>query len=331
MGIHLEEDQTMMIVELENTNAKAKELVGAKAASLAEILSLGIPTTNGFCITAEAYTQHLQQLLVTKSCPDLPEISNAHYELTKGELAKLRHCIQDFEISKILEQKIDEALKKLESSVENLPLRVAVRSSATTEDLPNASFAGQYDTYLNVSGKSEIIDRIKRCWASFWTERAYYYRNKKGFEHWQGKMAVIVAEIIDSEAAGTMFTMNPITKNMQEILIEAAWGLGELVVKGQVTPDSYFVDTSGKQPVINRRLIKNKRKMLISNLSVHSGIQEIQVPKERIAQQVLDDRIILELANYGSLLYRHYQRPLDIEWAFYKGKLTILQSRPITA
>jgi pyruvate,water dikinase len=234
------------------------------------------------------------------------------------------------EISVELRREIRAALQDLKMRMHYHPVRTAVRSSATTEDLLGASFAGQYDTYLNVLNEDGIVDGIKRCWVSFWSDRAYLYRARQGFDHWEERMAVIIQELVPAEAAGTLFMANPVTRSLGEAVVEASWGLGELLVGGRVTPDTYYVSISGGSPMIQRKLTRKKRRMLALEAGV-GGTLEIAVPDEKKTSQVLPDQIILELVQQGLFLCKYYGHPCDIEWAWYSNRLTILQARPITS
>lgn len=319
-------------MNLRDEEAKSPEVVGSKAASLAQMLSLRVPSSEGFCVTTEAYNHHLTRLQAQGMCISLSDISRRQSILRSDELSTLRNCILTTEIDIELRQEVIEALEELQKHSKNQkPLRTAVRSSATAEDLVGASFAGQYDSYMNLLGEDAILNGIKKCWASFWSERAYFYRTQKGVDHWKTYMAVIVQELIPAEAAGTLFMLNPVTKNGREAILEASWGLGELVVSGRVTPDTYHINIAGELPVITKKIIKKKRRMLIVDSTAKGGTMEVGVPHDKIDCQVLSDQTILELVQQGLFLSQHYGRPCDIEWAWHNNRFRILQARPITA
>jgi pyruvate,water dikinase len=321
----------MLVVDLQDEQAKLQDLTGGKAASLAQIHSLNIPSPRGFCVTTEAYIAHLDQLWSPSSASPRPRIAFRQSTLSSDELAALRQWIVTTDISVALRKAIHSALASLASHAKDSPLRLAVRSSATTEDQLGASFAGQHDTFLNVVGEDAIIDRIKKCWASLWSERAYFYRTQKGFDHWKSYMAVVVEELVLAETAGTLFMANPVTKNSNEAVIEASWGLGEMVVSGRVTPDTYYVHLEQETPIVTKKIVKTKRKMLLPCLDERNGVYEAEVPQKDAKRPVLSNEVILELVLLGMTLTKHYGRPSDIEWALYMGKLFILQARPITS
>jgi pyruvate, water dikinase len=325
------EDVPMLIVDLQDELAKSQDLTGGKAASLAQIHALNVPTPRGFCVTTEAYIDHLDQLWSSSTGSNRIHISFGQPTLSSDALATLRQRIIAADISVALQKAIRSALASLASFIKDSPLRLAVRSSATTEDQPEASFAGQHDTFLNVVGEDAIVDQIKRCWASLWSERAYFYRTKKGFDHWKSSMAVVVEELVPAEIAGTLFMANPVTRNKNEAVIEASWGLGEMVVSGRVTPDTYYIHLEHETPIVTRKIIKTKRKMLLPCLDERNGVYEAEVPEQDTKRPALSNEVILELVLLGMTLSKHYGRPSDIEWALYMGKLFILQARPITS
>ncbi len=320
----------MLVVNLHDNGIMSQELIGGKAVSLMNLASLSILIPNGFCITTTAYTNHIHSLLLEEKYLELLNVIDQP-TLSTEMLAKLRSYITGAELPNELKQAIIVALNELKKYCLHVPLKTVIRSSANTEDSLNASFAGQYDTYLNVLNEETIMHRIKQCWASLWSERAYFYRVKNGFDHWKTHMAVIVQELLPAEVAGTLFTTNPVTGHMNETIIEASWGLGELVVSGQVTPDTYFIRTDQGLPVITKKLISKKFRMLSANPHEQEGTVEIDVPKDKIIAQVLSDQLILDLVHWSTVYARHYNYPCDIEWAWFEGKFYILQIRAITS
>lgn len=321
----------MLIVDLRDSSARERSIAGGKGASLAHIHASGVSSPEGFCITTVACIQHLTQLWSHPSYQERIGSLQGQPRLNRTELAQLRACIVEADISIELRQALAPALEQLKARARNAPLRVVVRSSSTIEDSGSASFAGQHDTYLNILGEDNIIERIKTCWASFWSERAYFYRMRKGFDHWQSSMAVVVEELVISEAAGTLFMANPVTRDVKEAVIEANWGLGELVVSGRVSPDTYYVKLGNEAPIIVKKAIKTKRRMLLPHLTEQGGTYEVEVSRDRSSQQVLSDQQILDLTELGLLLSEHYGHPSDIEWALSSGQFSILQARPITS
>lgn len=321
----------MLVVNLRDKRAASPELVGGKAASLARLLSLHIASPEGFCVTTKAYADHLTALWASVMGRDVPRISRGQSTLDSEDLADLRNCIMEAEIPVELRQNIKDAFEELKKGMQYNPFRAVVRSSATAEDLVGASFAGQYNTYLNIVDEDGIIDRIKQCWASFWSERAYFYRAKKGIDHWNTYMAVVVQELVPAEVAGTLFMANPVTRNVKEAIVEANWGLGELLVSGRVTPDTYYVDIDGDFPTLKKKLIKKKHHMLALNSTPEGGTSEMVIPGDKSGRQVLPDQAILDLVQQGLFLSRSYGHPCDIEWAWYSNHFVILQARPITS
>jgi pyruvate,water dikinase len=201
---------------------------------------------------------------------------------------------------------------------------VAVRSSATAEDSSTASWAGELETYLNTT-KATLIGNVKKCWASLFTPRAIVYRNEKGMRRSKVSVAVVIQKMVESEVAGVCFTVHPVTKDRNQMIIEAAWGLGEMLVGGQVTPDSYVIEKKGGKLIdIN---VSEQIKMLVRS---KNGNREQPVPAKQKNKQKLDGRQIRSLAALCASIEKHYGFPCDIEWGMEKGKLYILQSRPIT-
>src|SRR3989338_3911060 len=216
--------------------------------------------------------------------------------------------------------------KNTDSLVHGNDVFVAVRSSATAEDLPTASFAGQQATFLNVKGKENIIKAVRACWASLFTPRAIYYRERNKFDHIKVFISVVVQVMVNAQKSGIMFTVNPATNHAHEIVIEAVYGLGELIVGGEVNPDLYIVDKNKRD--IKSIEIKKKIAGLFRN---EIGMNEKQtIPTEMQERQVLDQKQILELARLGKKLEDHYGLPQDIEWAIEQNQIFIVQTRAVT-
>jgi len=211
-------------------------------------------------------------------------------------------------------------------------LPVAVRSSATAEDLPGASFAGQQDTYLWVVGVDAILSHVRRCWASLYTARAIVYRIEKGFPHEKVFMSVGIQKMVNSKTAGVMFTLNPVNGDRSKVVIDASWGLGEAVVGGEVTPDNYMVDKIALE--IIRRTISPKMIEYRANPKA-KRVERVAVEPERQTAQCLTDKEILALTKYAKIAEKHYGRPQDLEWAIDADlapprNIVLLQSRPET-
>ena len=203
---------------------------------------------------------------------------------------------------------------------------MAARSSATAEDLPEASFAGQQETYLNVKGADDLVKAVQGCWASLYGGRAIYYRVKQNFPHENVDIAVVVQKMVDADEAGVMFTSHP-TTGENVTIIEAAWGLGEAVVSGTVSPDTYIIDN--KNDTIKQKKIATKQIMFIRDKKTRKTTK-IDVPENKKNIQVLPDALIVKLSQLGQIVLDHYGKPMDIEWATKDGEIYLLQSRPIT-
>jgi rifampicin phosphotransferase len=200
------------------------------------------------------------------------------------------------------------------------------RSSATAEDLPDLSFAGQQETYLNVRGEAGVVAAVKRCWASLWTARAIGYRARQGIGPQEVSLAVVVQELVPADAAGILFTANPLTGARDELMINAAWGLGEAIVSGQVTPDTLVVDRASGRIIRQETSRKD-----VQTVRTDQGTREEPVPAERRTQAVLSSTQAAELARIGNQIERLYGGPMDVEWTLQGDRFFVLQARPITA
>ena len=335
------------VIELAQIRKHDIRKAGGKGANLGEMIETGIPVPPGFVVSTASFDRLIQVNNLDDKIPQI--IDSTDVDDTAGLLEasrKIKELILFCTMPHEIEAKVIEAYKNLSghggaqvNSRTDLPVIVAVRSSATAEDLPTASFAGQQASFLNVKGEKELIESIKKCWASLFEPRAIFYRAKHGFS--KASIAVVVQKMINAEKSGTMFTVDP-TKNENIVLIEAIWGLGESIVAGEVSPDSYKVskdigerEEGGRiqkktEAIIDVR-ISSKAKMRIydniSNMTV-----DVDVPKSRTTAQVLTEDEILKLARYGIMLEKHFgNQPQDIEFAIDKsGKATILQTRAIT-
>ena len=246
---------------------------------------------------------------------------------------EIRNLIIGNEVPKEIKQIIIDTYKEFGKKIGVKDPSVAIRSSATAEDLPDASFAGQQDTFLEISGANDIVDYVRKCWASLWTARAIYYRTKQDFNHFDVSISVVIQKMINSEKSGVMFTANPINNNTNEIMINASWGLGEAVVSGNVTPDEYVVEKENLS--IIEKHIADKTTMIVKNKD-EIGTVEIGVGEylgyDKIKDQCLTDEEINELSQIGLTIEKIYKSYQDIEWAFDNDtkSLYILQARPIT-
>ncbi|HKZ34127.1 MAG TPA: phosphoenolpyruvate synthase [Candidatus Nanoarchaeia archaeon] len=321
-------------------NKKSGSVAGGKGANLAEIYNMGILVPPGFVITAQAYDYFIKASGLNDKIKNL--LGKINYENTEklDEITKeIRGLIESGKFPEEMREEILEAYEILGAEDSNLkdkpahyiikktpaPVFVAVRSSATTEDLAEASFAGQQETFLNVKGNDDLLKFVKKCFASLFTPRATYYRNKKGFKHEDASLAVVIQRMVDSDKSGVIFSKDPSMKR-EDVIIEAVWGLGEGIVSGKISPDRYIVSPDGSQ--ILEKEIGNKRIAITKDAA--GGQQVVKLKEERAKQQVLKDNETTRLAEIALRLEAHYQKPQDIEFAIERNEIYIVQTRPIT-
>lgn len=305
---------TPLILKFDDIDAGMLPLVGGKAANLGVLTTAGLPVPPGLCVTTEAYRRVTEQA-------GLEEVLDALAVTAAGEtraLNELAGRARQLVLAAPVPADIADAVRRSAHGP------VAVRSSATAEDLPHASFAGQQDTYLNVIGADAVLDAVRRCWASLWSDRAVAYRAANGIDHRAVLAAVVIQEMVQSEVAGVMFTANPVTGRRREAVIDASPGLGEAVVSGAVNPDHFVVDTATGR--ITERRLGDKR------LAVRSlpggGVEHVETG---MAGACVTDAQIRALAELGGRVEDHYGSPQDTEWAVDAGgALWLTQSRPIT-
>ena len=319
-------------------NKGSGSIAGGKGANLAEIYNLGIPVPPGFAVTAQAYDYFIKTAGLNEKIKIL--LGKIDYEDTKklDEITKeIREFITEAKMPQEMEEEILEAYNTLgtaDSDAEkkaddflktsSAKILVAVRSSATTEDLAEASFAGQQETFLNIQGDRPLLDAIKKCFASLFTPRATYYRNKKGFRHESASLAVVVQKMVDSNKSGVIFSKDPSQKR-DDVIIEAVFGLGEGIVSGQITPDRYLVSPNGK---LVEKEIKDKKIAIVK--SPEGGQEKVKLKPEISKKQVLKDTEVIRLAEIALKLETHYKKPQDIEFAIEADEIYIVQTRPIT-
>ncbi len=309
------------ILTLQEITKDDVSLVGGKGASLGEMTSIGLPVPPAFVVTAQAYRKFLIESGIEKEL--FGNVANLDVEDTavlEEASTRSKTIILNAPMPEYLQNEIRKAYQEMGKNV-----IVAVRSSATAEDLPGASFAGQQETFLNVMGISDLLDAVQKCWASLFTPRAIYYRSRQGFEDSQVNIAVVVQQMIPSEKSGVMFTSHPVTGE-PETIVEGSWGLGEAIVSGTVSPDKYVYDRR-KGKVIDR-VIATKKVAIVP--VGKKGTKEIELPSDKQNRPVLSDDEVKKLADFGIIAEGHYGIPQDIEWAIVKGDMFILQSRPIT-
>lgn len=311
----------------EELNKDDVAIAGGKGANLGELTQAGIPVPPGFVITSQTYNQFINETGIFDEIMDILDVLdvNNNQELQQSA-RKIKNIIIETEVPEDIKTIIVEAYNALCHRIGKEDAFVAVRSSATAEDLPEASFAGQQETYLNVKGEEELIKYVRKCWASLFEARAIFYREENNFDHSKVYIAVVVQEMVNAEKAGVMFTVHPSTGD-EKILIEAAWGLGEAVVSGTVTPDTIWVDKKSEE--ILDYQISEKNIMFQKNPST-GKTEKIPVPKDLKKKQVLNDDEVAGLTKLGKTIQDHYNFPQDTEWAIEGGEIFMLQSRPIT-
>ncbi len=321
------------ILTFEQCDAESHAQVGGKCASLGSMIQANAPVPPGFAVTTDAY----RQMLVTNNLGQQIHtlLENLDPTDVKSETAisqAIRTLIEQTPSPPDIEQEIRTAYAALCQKCHTEDVPVAVRSSATAEDLPGASFAGQQDTFLWIVGSDEVLRHVSKCWSSLYTARAIAYRIEKGFPHEKVYMSVGVQKMVNAKSAGVMFTLNPINGDRSKVVIDASWGLGEAVVGGEVTPDNYLVDkiameiikrTISPKAIEYRADPKNKR------------VERVEVSLERQMTQCLTDKEILALTKYAKISEKHYGRPQDLEWAIDADlppphNIVLLQSRPET-
>ena len=323
--------EEQFLLWFEQLERKDVDIVGGKSSSLGEMTAkTDVPVPYGFATTAYAYRYFIKESgLEEKMRSILSELTDVENSaLLRDVSARLRDVIMAEKMPQDLQDAIGAAYVELGKRVGEENPYVAVRSSATAEDLPDASFAGQQDTYLNVQGAETIIAKVKECYASCFTDRAVYYREKKGFDHIEVALSAVVQMMVFSKTSGVMFTVNVATGDDNNILIEAAFGLGEYVVQGTVTPDNYTISKHDHK--IIDRCVNEQDIMLVRKKG--GDCEEVQVPEELRKVQTLTDEQILELADYAKKIEKHYGCYMDMEWGVDErtNKIWILQARPET-
>ncbi len=299
-------------------------LAGGKGANLGEMTQAGFPVPPGFAVTVEAYDIFIEENgLLAEITAILKSTDVNDPEQLNAASKKIQKIILSAPVPDIVFKETVSAYRKL-SGPFNKAL-VAVRSSATAEDLPGASFAGQQDTYLNVKGEANLIDKVRACWASLFTARAIFYRVQNKIPHEKVKLCAIVQKMIESEVSGVMFTLDPVSNDKDRIIIEAVWGLGEMIVQGSVVPDHYVVQKE-TFAILSKEISDQSIKLVRSEI----GNKEVEVPLKVRNLQKIPNEAVEKLARIGQNIQEHYYFPQDIEWSYEKGKLYIIQSRPIT-
>ncbi|MCE4612075.1 MAG: pyruvate, water dikinase [Desulfurococcales archaeon] len=347
-----------LIVWLDEIGKDDLILVGGKAAGLGELIKAGIPVPPGFVVTSEAYKSfiyetgiagYIKYIIEEKITTGAPKEYEEASELIRSKFIRTP-------VPPRIRKSIIDAYRELARRIGVEEPRVAVRSSATVEDLPEASFAGQQETYLNVRGEDEVVEHVKKVWASLWTARALSYRDSLNIEHESALMAVIVQKMVNSRSSGVMFTVHPVTGEPDKIVIESIWGLGEYIVGGKVTPDRFVVDKKTLE-VIERKISEKKKALFYDE--ARGGNVEVELPRTSeelenlrrsypgIAEIIakagvkpeapsLTEEEVKTLARLAIKVENHFGKPMDIEWAVdmdlnYPESILIVQARPVTA
>ncbi|KQC04357.1 MAG: phosphoenolpyruvate synthase [Methanolinea sp. SDB] len=310
------------ILWLEEIRKEDIAAVGGKGASLGEMSAIGLPVPKAFVVTSHAFRRFLVEAnLEDVIFDDLEKLDVDDSDALETASNRAKKAIMTARMPDWIKGGVRKAYKKMGGP----RLIVAVRSSATAEDLPDASFAGQQETFLNIKGEKNLLEAVQKCWASLYGARAIYYRSKQGFDDRSVNIAVVVQELIHSEKAGVMFTSHPVTGEPLSI-IEGSWGLGEAVVSGSVSPDKYVFDNRSEKVV--DRLIATKNIEIVSD--GENGTKVVDVGEDRRDAPVLSDDEVSRLASFGNIAETHYGVPQDVEWAIVAHDIYILQSRPIT-
>jgi len=308
-------------------------LAGGKGASLGEMTQAKMPVPSGFVLLASAFNRFLEETdLAVEIAAVLKKINYKDINSVDKASNVIRDLIHDQPMPADIKKEILAEYYKLSGRPHPSPrlktggeFFVAVRSSATAEDSSVASWAGELETYLDTIEKT-LLDNVKKCWSSLFTPRAIFYRQEKKLLKTKVSVAVVIQKMVESEISGIAFTVHPVTRDKNQLIIEAGWGLGEAIVSGQVTPDAYVVD---KRDLSIMDINIAKQEMMIIR-KAGGGIKHAAVAKAKLEKQKLNGKQIIELAKICVQIEKHYKKPQDIEWAFAKGKFYITQSRPIT-
>ncbi|PSP27391.1 phosphoenolpyruvate synthase [Halobacteriales archaeon QH_2_65_14] len=310
----------MAVLWLDDIGGDDLETVGGKAASLGEMTAAGLPVPPAFVVTANTYRTFIEETGIDGELFETVDVETEDSKALAEAAEAAQTLIRETPIPDEVHEEILAAYDRIGEDAS-----VAVRSSATAEDLPSASFAGQQETFLNVT-RDRLVERVRECWASLFTQRALYYRQEQGFDHRTVDIAVVVQEMVDAEKSGVMFTSHPST-GAPEVTIEAAWGLGEAVVSGAVTPDNYVIDRATGD--IETVTVAEKKVMHVRDAETGETVER-QVPEDRRDARVLSDEELRGLRETGEHIEEYYGQPQDVEWAIEDGQVYLLQSRPIT-
>jgi len=299
---------------------KDVNIAGGKGASLGEMTNSNIPVPPGFVITTAAFEKFLDASYIAEEIDaQMDKVNHEDMETVERASEVIHELILKSEIPKEIQKEIDEYFRQLNSEF------VAVRSSATAEDASSASWAGELESFLNTT-KETLNENTKRCWASLFTPRAIFYRFERKLQKQKVSVAVVVQKMVDSEISGVAFSVNPVTQDANQLVIEAGWGLGEAIVQGAITPDNYIV---GKKDLSLVEINVNEQTKGFYRKG-KGGNEWKEIPVDKQETQKLTGPQILELAKLIINIENHYSFPVDVEWVYENGKFYITQSRPIT-
>jgi pyruvate, water dikinase len=310
----------MFTKNFKKLNYKDVNIAGGKGASLGEMVQSKITVPPGFVVLVDGFERFLEETdLGVEIDAVMSKIKHDNINSVEKASVKIRDMIRDEKFPKDIGDEVKKDFKKLGAKY------VAVRSSATAEDSSVASWAGELESYLNVTEKN-LLESVKKCWSSLFTPRAIFYRFEKNLQDQKVSVAVVVQKMVQSDVSGICFTVHPVTEDKNQIIIEAGWGLGESIVSGSITPDSYVID---KQDwlIMDINISDQKRQLLRNG---EKGIKWKPVLKSNQEKQKLSGPQIIKLAKICTNIEKHYKKPQDIEWGIEKDKIYITQSRPIT-
>lgn len=311
-----------LCLPFEQVSREDVAIAGGKGANLGDMVQAGLPVPPGFVICAPAYRLMVTHTGLIKKIEKVLE--GISYKDPQG-LTSIEHRIRAlFADTPIPPELADEILEHYHRLGDEIP--VAVRSSATAEDLAGASFAGQQETFLNIYGDKALLDAVRNCWSSLFTSQAMFYRAQKGFKHTEVSMAVVVQKMVNSEKSGVTFTYDPVTRNPYQMTIEGVWGLGEGIVSGTITPDHYKIDRESGEVLFEFKAPKSIMFVKRSD----GGVYSVPVPGEKRDLPVLTREELTALVELGDRVEKHFGSAQDIEWGFEDGQLYLLQSRPVT-
>lgn len=309
-----------LIKEFKDLNKNDVEIAGGKGASLGEMTQAGIPVPPGFVVLSGAFDRFIEETdLNVEIDSALNKVKHEQMHTVEEASKIIQGLILNTNIPEDLEKEVETHFNKLDSKF------VAIRSSATSEDSATAAWAGQLDSFLNTT-KEKLLENIRKCWASLFTPRAIFYRFEKELHKEKISVAVVVQKMVDSEFSGVAFSVHPVTEDRNQMIIEGSFGLGEAIVSGQVTPDSYIIEKEPRK-ILDINVYTQNRGMFRAK---DGGNEWKDIPKEEGDKQVLDNKEILELTEIVLGIEKHYGFPVDVEWALEKNKFYIVQSRPIT-